>query len=564
MDSIANLKSLAKNISVLYVEDSEDLRESFAHYLNNFFEDIVICKDGEEGLQTYKTRVFDIVVTDINMPKMNGLEMSQAIKILTPYQHILIISAYKDIQNYEKAIKIGIDGYVLKPMEFNQVNESLIKVCIHVNNSKENEAYKNHLENLVEEKTKEIKEQYVIDSLTGLHNRTALDEKLCNDNKQTVVLFNIDNFSIFNYNFGFTIGDKIIQKCSEVLRQFENRDFTLFRVQGDEFVFFASGEKFEEAKELAEKVKAHFALNAIEMQEMQLYLSFTIAIDFGVKSDLLRSASLTIQEIRQIGKNHIGIYNQESQFEQLQKNNLLWIDKIKMYLQENRFRVYFQAIKNVQTGEIKKYEVLARLLSFENEVISPFIFLKPLAMAGLLTEFTKQIIDMAFAFVADKDIVISVNITGEDFKEKYLISYLEEKREQYGLKASSIILEILESVSIIETDIVLVQLKELKALGYKIAIDDFGTENSNFSRLLTLKVDFIKIDGSFIKNLATDTNAQEIVKAIVLFAHNIGCQIIAEFVHNEAVYNIIKGYGIDFAQGYYISEPKPKLLVERK
>lgn len=563
MENIAQLKNLAKGVSLLYVEDNDDLREAFAHYLKNFFDNLVICKDGQEGLEAYKTKQFDIVVTDIEMPRMNGLEMSQAIKLITPYQHILIISAYKDTSNYEKAIKIGIDGYVLKPIEFEQVNETLIKVCMHINSIKENEKYKNHLEDLLEQKTLEIKEQYVTDALTGLNNRIYLDEKLKDQKEHTIVLFNIDNFSIFNYNFGFGVGDEIIKETAKVLRKFMDDDFTLFRMQGDEFVFLTLGKKFEQAKELAEKVKAYFALNAVQLEKLKLHISFTIAIDAGEKNDLLRSASLAVQEIREIGKNHIGVYDKESGFEQLQKNNLMWIDKIKGCLQENRFTVYFQALKKIKTGEIKKYEALARLISPENEVISPFVFLKPLAMAGLLTEFTKQIIDKAFAFVQDKEIVISINITGEDFKEKYLVSYLEAKREEYGIKASSIILEILESVSIIDSDVVLTQLKELKALGYKIAIDDFGTENSNFSRLLTLKVDFIKIDGSFIKNITTDTNAQEIVKAIVLFAHNIGCEVIAEFVHNKEVYDLVAEYDIDFAQGYYISEPKPTLIEER-
>lgn len=285
-----------------------------------------------------------------------------------------------------------------------------------------------------------------------------------------------------------------------------------------------------------------------------------MAIDASNGEDLLRSTSLTLQEVRQIGKNHIGVYNPDSHFETLQKNNLIWIEKIKACMSNNSFHVFYQPIKDIRTGEIKKYEALSRIVTPENEIIGPHMFLKPLALAGLLNDFTRRVIDMVFAFMRDKGKVVSINITGEDFKENYLVDYLEEKRKEYGLEASSIILEILESVSTIESHVVLEQLKALKALGYKLAIDDFGTENSNFSRLLTLKVDFIKIDGSFIKNIASDINSQEIVKAILLFAHNIGCEVIAEFVHNQEVYETISLYGLDYAQGYYVGEPKPNLI----
>ena len=222
--------------------------------------------------------------------------------------------------------------------------------------------------------------------------------------------------------------------------------------------------------------------------------------------------------------------------------------------------VYFQAIKNTKTKKIDKYEVLARIIDGD-QIVMPAQFLKPLALSGMLSFFTKKVIDLAFAYIQDKDVKITINITGEDFKENYLVDYLQEKSKEYKISSSRVVLEILESVSTISEEIVLKQLLELKKLGYKIAIDDFGTENSNFSRLLTLKVDYIKIDGSFIKNLDTDINAQEIVKAIVLFAHNIGCKVIAEFVHNEIIYDKITEFDIDLAQGYYVSKPKGEIIL---
>jgi len=561
MKRLAQLELIARDLSVLYVEDNKDLREAFSTYLRNFFKTVTVCEDGEMGLNEYKKASHDIVITDINMPKMNGLEMSKEIKSINQSQHIIIVSAYKDSDNYAEAVHLGIDGYILKPIEFDQVNSALLKLCTHIKNSKENLAYKEHLEELVASKTQEMIQSYISDSLTGLPNRIALNEELDLSKENTILLLNIDNFRIVNYNFGFSLGDQIIKKIASVLKQFDDNMFKLYRMQADEFVFLSMGNKITQAQTLAESIKEYFANNNIFLENIELNISFTMAIDSAKDKDLLRSTSLTVQEIRQIGKNHIGVYNENSDFEKLQKNNLIWIEKIKVYFTQNSFTIFFQPIKNIKTGEIIKYEVLSRIITPDNEIISPNMFLKPLTMAGLLTNFTKRVIDMAFAFMQDNNIAFSINITSEDFKENYLVSYLEEKRREYSIDSSRVIIEILESVSSIGSHIVLEQLKELKNLGYKIAIDDFGTENSNFSRLLTLKVDYIKIDGSFVKNIVTDTNAQEIVKAIVVFGHNIGCEIIAEFVHNKEVYEKISEYGVDFAQGYYIGEPKATLML---
>lgn len=564
VENLIQLQKMGQDMSILYVEDNGDLREAFSLFLKKFFKSVTLCVDGRDGLETYKKSHYDIVITDINMPYMNGLEMSHEIKKINAQQHIIIVSAYKDVDNYVEAVRIGVDGYVLKPVEFQQVNAILTKICLQIKSIRENIAYKNHLEELVELKRQEIKEHYITDPLTGLHNRIYFNEQHYLSSEGTIILLNIDNFSIVNYNFGFSVGDSIIKKSAQMLQSFENDIFTLFRIQGDEFLFFAKGLHIEEAQNLAQSIKAYFASCSVKIDQIELNLSFTIAIDFGKERDILRSASLTIQKIRQIGKNHIGLYEKDSDFEKLQKNNLVWIERIKECFSNKSFTVFFQPIMNIKTGKIDKYEVLSRIITPDKEIIVPYLFLQPLVLAGLLTDFTRGVIDMAFAFAKEHKIVITINITSEDFKEQYLIAYLEEKREEYGLERSDVILEILESISTIDADVVLDQLRELKEMGYKIAIDDFGTENSNFSRLLTLKVDFIKIDGSFIKNIVTDSNAQEIVKAIVAFAHNIGCSIIAEFVHSKEVYDKVAEYGIDFAQGYYISEPKQSLYKEKR
>lgn len=315
-----------------------------------------------------------------------------------------------------------------------------------------------------------------------------------------------------------------------------------------------------QAKKIAYDIQNYFDENQVIIEDLEFEISFTFAIDFGKNKDLLRTVSLALQQVRKIGKNQIGTYEQNSEFENMQKNNLFWKKRIKEHLINKDFYTFFQPIKNMRTGEVIKYEALARIITAEGEVIQPSVFLQPLIYSGYISQFTKLIIEQGMQTIQNSDISMSFNITDHDLHENYLIHFLQEKTAEYNLQPSQIILEILESISIQGDSSSLTQLYRLKELGYKIAIDDFGTENSNFSRLLTLKVDYIKIDGSFVKNMLSDKNSLEIVKAIVSFSHNINCKVIAEYVYNESVYNKLEELDVDFAQGYYIAKPSQKFL----
>lgn len=564
MRTATELKELTQDLSVLYVEDDPLLQETIAEYLRMLFKNVSVAQNGLMGLELYKNEKFDIVITDINMPKMDGLEMATKIKDSDPEQHIVIVSAYKDVDNYIEAIRLGVDGYVLKPVEYDQINAILFKVAAQIHNVKENKRYQKDLEKLVEEKTNKLKEHYRKDPLTGLPNKRSLEELVAKEGIATFILLNIDNFKMINYNFGFKVGDLFLQEIAQQLSRLVTQPFTLFRLQGDEFGLCAQGEHLESAQKLAQEIKEYFAAYFITKNGICLNVTFTMAIDSSTDRDLLQSTSLWVQELHETGKNMIGIYQAGSEFEQNQQNNLYWIEQIKEYIKQDRLRVHFQPIKNTDDGGIEKYEVLTRIISHDGKMVMPHEFLHGLALSGVVTQFTRKVIYKAFEKLRGTSYSISINITSQDLLENYLISYLEEKCQEFRIERSRIIIEVLESVSTINDMHSLHQLQRLKKLGYKIAIDDFGSEHSNFGRLLTLNVDFIKIDGSFIKNLNKDTNAQEIVKAITAFAHNVGSKVIAEFVHNEVIYENVKALGIDFAQGYFISEPIDTFYVEEQ
>lgn len=156
MMNAKELKDITKTLALLYVEDEDELRDSLSIYLNKLFENVVVAKDGQEALEVYKTAHFDIVVTDIQMPNMDGMEMSKEIKEINPNQEIIITSAYSDASYFLNSIKIGINGYIIKPIDYAQMNQEIYKASVRVMQVKENINYKLHLEEMVQQRTEKI------------------------------------------------------------------------------------------------------------------------------------------------------------------------------------------------------------------------------------------------------------------------------------------------------------------------------------------------------------------------------------------------------------------------
>ena len=397
-----------------------------------------------------------------------------------------------------------------------------------------------------------LEQMAYIDTLTKLDNKTYLEQQIDTDKEQTLILLNVNNFSYINTAYGFEVGDKILIEIANTLKEKFNAINT-YRINSDEFALLF--DKKIDIKEEISHIQDYFYAKEININNITLNISFSYGASFGVKN-LLRNSALALKQAKESGKNNFYIYNQDedtidhSQRESfIESNNLLH-----HALDEDRIIPYFQGIRDNKTNEITKYESLARI-NHNGEIISPFEFLEPARLSGLLPEITKIMIDKSFKVMSANNYTFSINITEEDLTKHYLMDYLEEKALEHGIKSSRVTLEILEGISSHGKKNNIIQLKKLKRKGYAIAIDDFGTEYSNFERVLDLEIDFLKIDAKYIKDIDTNPKSYEITKAIAFFAKNAKIPCIAEFVHNEAVQKVIEDLGIDYSQGYLFSKP---------
>ncbi len=454
----------------------------------------------------------------------------------------------------------------IKPSEFAMANLFYTSLMIY-NYLAVKQQHKNL--NSLKEANKEIQNQQSLLSqqlhthpLTKLPNTLSLEEKIASSEENIALLsLCIDDYLNIENAYGQEFYQKLISQSANILSQYTNHDITLYHIHGPNFAFLITNLQNDKDIHLAQSIKSLFENTFITINDLEISISFSIGISRQKSDKLIIQANTILQEIMQESMNSYKLFSHNKQREETQKNNLYWNAIIKSVIINDKLAVYYQPIICNKTQKIEKYECLIRAID-KDKVISPFMFLNAAKSRGLLPSITKTVIEKSFKLFSQNDIDFSINITEDDLKDGYLLKFLEYKLKKYDIQPQRIYLEILENITSANSDETLKQFKALKEQGFKISIDDFGAEASNLSRLLTIKADIIKIDGQFIKNLDSDPNSIKIVETIVSLAKKLECKTVAEFVHNEEIFNIVKDLGVDYSQGYYFSPPLPNIVNE--
>ncbi len=399
------------------------------------------------------------------------------------------------------------------------------------------------------------------DSLTNVANRFALIEYLQSVKNANLFLIDIDNFNNINNAYGFAIGDLALIEITRLLNMAKPYKAKIFRVNSDEFavvcVDIMSSQKLSD---IASSIISFFDQSEIDISDdIIVKVSVSIGISIGRGAEILNDARTAIKELREHKRGSFKIYDPTSIFIKKQQENIYWVHKIKEAFEDERLITYYQPIVNNETNKIEKYECLIRIV--ENGVLTPPIrFMEASKLTGTLSLVTKTVIEQSFKKFSDTDFGFSINITSTDLYLNFLEEYLLRSAKKHNICPSRVSLEILEDIDTLDTKEILTQLNSLRYHGFKISIDDFGSRSSNFSRLLEFSPDYLKIDGSFIKNILSDKKSLTIVEAIVLLCKKSNIKVVAEFVHSKDVQAKVKELGIEYSQGYYFGEPKEELL----
>ena len=439
------------------------------------------------------------------------------------------------------------------------VDTTIIPILDENKNIEEFIAIRHDITKVYEQK-KLIEEQF-IDELTLLPNRQKLLKDLKDSKIQKIAMININSFRDINNFYGFEAGDLVLKKFSQILldKISTNINLDLYRVANDVFAICTKNkDNLKEIRDICTNIIEHFSLNPILINNNSFYLSISIGVarnckDSAVQNNLLSKAEYALRMAKKRDISILFLDENIELYNKLKENKKL-IEELKNALISNNLLIYGQKLIN-NISKKEKYEILMRVKLEDGSILTPYSFLKEAKKAKLYLGMTRMLVKKACEYFKGKDIDFNLNLTLEDIKDQYTMDFIVNTMEKTNT-AKQITFEIVESEGIESFTEVSNFIKKAKKLGCKIAIDDFGTGYSNFEYIIKLDVDYIKIDGSLIKNINTDNNLYLTVQTIVGFAKALKIKTVAEFVHNEEVLNCVKNLDIDYSQGFFIDEPK--------
>jgi len=654
------------NITLILVEDDHALRQRLARILSRKISLVKEFENASNALAKLRDINPDIIVTDIKIPEMNGLEMVSIIRKIYPKIPVIITSAFSETNYLLKAIDLKIEHFLIKPIDIEKLLEMITDIAdqiktkqllkehetlltqykkiVDVSNNititdksgfttyvnekftqlsgytKEELIAKPHniirhpdvpkqffqamwkkieskqiwqgvMKNLKKDGTvfytettiapvlntegeileyisiqvditdliiqrEQLQEQLTTDRLTGLPNRISLNQSIKTDKQFTLMLINIDRFKEINFLFGIHLGDAALIYMTKMLQEVSpSSDARNYRVGSDEYIVFLPGKKVSELESFAKTLKQHINNHPFEYEGVNFEIDFTCGIVLSTP-DMDKYIECADIAMRSARKQHqlYEVFSFKLRKLNEYTENFQWTHKIKEALDEKRITLYYQPIINAKENIISKYECLVRLIESDGKVISPLSFLHVAKRSSLYRQITRTVINLACATFCNRSETFSINLSIEDLMEKETLEFLVEKVNKDNLQ-NRIIVEILESEGIDNFDLIQDVFSYLKQHGIQISIDDFGSGYSNFSYLINLNMDQLKIDGSLIKEITQNNSSRVLVQSIVMFAHELGIKCVGEYVCDRSIYETALALDIDYLQGYYLSEP---------
>lgn len=425
---------------------------------------------------------------------------------------------------------------------------------------------------------RELSHQAAHDALTGLPNRREFERRLQGLLSQVPVTgvqhalcyLDLDQFKVVNDSCGHVAGDELLRQVTQLARGLLRAGDTLARLGGDEFGLILHACPPQRAVEVAEKLRQAVA----DFRFCWEGRSFAIGVSVGIVpldgllhdlGALLAAADAACYAAKEAGRNRVHVYQPDDGQVLAQRGQMQWVARLQAALDEDRLRLYVQPVVSLHagSGEPPHHEVLVRLLE-DRQVILPGAFLPAAERYGLMPRIDQWVVNNTLAWLGDRlrlhghiDGVYAINLSGASLSDERFRLFLRSRLEQLRLPAGTLCFEITETSAVAHLSKVVPFIKEMKALGCLFALDDFGSGLSSFAYLKSLPVDFLKIDGALVKDIADDPIDLAMVRAIHGLGHVMGLKTIAEYVSSAAVMERLQTIGVDFGQGWHLGKPQP-------
>jgi diguanylate cyclase (GGDEF)-like protein len=400
----------------------------------------------------------------------------------------------------------------------------------------------------------EIKKKLYIDPLTGLNNLVALEDDIVRDEKnRLMVLLDVNNFSEINDMYGSKNANEVLKRVAGLVQEYAlEYEMKGHRIGSDQFVLIKEHEfiDVDETEKFLDKLRAKILAEEFLIDTDDTYgIDVTMGIALsGV--DVFKEAEMALRYAKKHKYNYIAFSTLADSRASTAK--MLALKKnIHYALNNDEVEPFFQPITD-KNRKIIKYESLVRLIGANG--LGPEEFLPVAVKYGIYSQITKIMIQKSLELFSQREEQISINLVNSDMESREILKLIKEKMQDYP-HPEHVVFEIVEQAGIEDYTYVAKFIEKIHSYGAKIAIDDFGTGYSNFEHILKLKPDYIKIDGSLVKNILVDKKSEILVKSIVEFSHALGIKVIAEYVESEEVFVVLRAIGVDEYQGYYFGKP---------
>lgn len=483
---------------------------------------------------------------NISLLKKSNESIKQYILYLFLVAFVVILSVvYKQTQLHTRAKK-DLNRALVAEKEQKKLQDKLLK-------------YNDDLESEISKKTKELHQKIYTHFLTGLANRNALLEDANKYNFKQMALLNIDQFQKFNDVYGEEVGNVAIKMSGDFLvSHIDDENTLLYHIGGDEFVIAVKESNKYNNDYFINQITSLLKLfqKEIFVHENQSF-SFMVSsgISFSGRNKMLAYADMALKDAK-VKNIQIAIFNDDKELERMHTEEIECHKQLIDAFKTDNIISYFQPISPIQDSSLPvKYESLVRLRLDDGTIIPPVKFIDVSKKNRIYYKLTRRVLENTLEAISKYDIPCSMNISLDDIENEYTLSHLYNTLDNYD-KNHLLTIELLETEEFKNYQAVYDFCVKIRSYGIKIALDDFGSGYSNFSHILNLPIDYIKIDASLISNIDRDQHSQIMVETIVGLAHKLNIKTIAEFVSSKEILDIVKSLNIDYAQGYYVGKPE--------
>lgn len=570
---------MTDSVKILIVDDDIHVLNGYCRSLRKQFQ-VGTANSGQQALKLLEEQgPYAVVVSDMRMPGMDGLELLAKLKEISPNTARIMLTGNADQQTAIDAVNQGqVFKFLTKPCSGDTMASAIGAGIKQYQQILENAAHMERNAAQAKGLTKKLSYQAHHDILTGLANRQAFELRLQSLLKPTdqespehaLCHLDLDHFHVINDICGTTAGDELLRQIGRLLSSQRRKGDMVARLASDEFGILLSDCSLDSAQQIMETLQKELKEFRFEWEEKLFEISISIGLipvtgQSKSVTALLCTAETACNVAKDRGCNRLHVASSQDQELTKRLNEAQWVARINHALHEDRFRLYYQPIVHVapDKSEGDHYEILIRLENEEGEIVPPIEFLPTAERYHLSPQIDCWVIQATVDWLSrhpqslQRLCLCSINLSGLSLGNQEVYDFILDTFKSTSVPPEKICFEITETAAIAQFDVAVQFIKSLKREGFRFSLDDFGAGLSSFAYLKNIPVDFLKIDGAFVKNMDSDHVNRTVVKSINEIGHVMGKKTIAEFVENDEILRHLRGLGVDYAQGYLISAPRP-------